>query len=269
MYKLIAIDIDGTLLNDRHEITDEVREAVIAARKQGVKIVLCSGRAVRGITRFLEDLELTGADEYIIAMNGSRIVNTSNNEVIDKQTLSLSDLKNLYALSQDLDTSIVFFNDTDICALNKEIHRFTVKAAYLSQVKIFYRDIEEVTDDYTISQVIFVDDPERLEKVSASLPAEIKNKYVIVRSTPYYLEFLHPEATKGNAVKKIAEKLGIRRDEVMCIGDGGNDLSMIQYAGCGVAMGNAVEELKQHADFITLSNNESGVANAIRKFVLR
>ncbi len=268
MYKLIAIDIDGTLLNDRREVTDEVREAIIAAKKQGVKIVLCSGRAVGGVTLFLEELKLNGDDDYIIALNGARILKAANNEVIDKRTLGLNDLKDLYALGRELDTHTIFFDDTSIYSLHKYIHKYTVQAAFLSQVKLFYCGIDEVADDCDISQILFVDDPERMGTVFASLPDEIKNKYTIVRSTPYYIEFLHPEATKGNAVKILAEKLGIRREEVMCIGDGGNDLSMIQYAGCGVAMGNATDELKEHADYITLSNNESGVAYAIRKLVL-
>lgn len=268
MYKLIAIDIDGTLLNDRREITAEVREAIIAAKKRGVKIVLCSGRAVGGVTLFLQELKLDGDDDYIIALNGARILKAATQEVIDKRTLGLCDLKDLYALGRELNTYTIFFDDTSIYSLHKYIHKYTVQAAFLSQVQLYYCGIEEVTDDCDISQIIFVDHPERLKPVFASLPENIKNKYSIVRSTPYYIEFLHPEATKGNAVKILAEKLGIRREEVMCIGDGGNDLSMIQYAGCGVAMGNATDELKRHADYITLSNNEAGVAHAIRKFVL-
>ncbi len=268
MYKLIAIDIDGTLLNDRHEVTDEVREAIIEAKKQGIKIVLCSGRAVGGVVRFLEELELKGEDNYIVALNGALIQNASTSEVIHKQNLSLEDLQNLYKLSQEFKTCIVFFDEADIFILNKDIPKYIVQEAFLSQVNLYYRDIEEITDDYIVSNVLFVDEPERLEQIIASIPAEFKEKYAMVKSAPYYFEFLHPESSKGNALRIIAEKLGIRREEIMSIGDSGNDLSMIQYAGCGVAMGNAMEELKQHADFITLSNNESGVAHAIRKFVL-
>ena len=159
MYKLIAIDIDGTLLNDRHEVTDEVREAIIEAKKQGIKIVLCSGRAVGGVVRFLEELELKGEDNYIVALNGALILNASTSEVIHKQNLSLEDLQNLYKLSQEFKTCIVFFDEADIFILNKDIPKYIVQEAFLSQVNLYYRDIEEITDDYIVSNVLFVDEP--------------------------------------------------------------------------------------------------------------
>ena len=115
---------------------------------------------------------------------------------------------------------------------------------------------------------MFIDEPERLNKVIAQIPASIKEKYMMVQSAPYFLEILHPEVSKGNAVKKLAEKLGIKQQEVMSIGDNGNDLSMIEYAGCGVAMENAIPEVKKSADFQTRSNNENGVAYAIQELVL-
>lgn len=86
----------------------------------------------------------------------------------------------------------------------------------------------------------------------------------MVKSAPFFYEILHPLVSKGNAVKHLAEKLGFEREEVMCIGDNGNDLSMIEYAGCGIAMENSIPELKAAADIVTTSNNEDGVAHAIR-----
>ena len=180
----------------------------------------------------------------------------------------MEDLKQLYALSRELETNIIFYDEADIYALNKCIHKYVIQEVFLSGVNLYYREIGEITDDYIISKVMFVDDPGHLEKVIAALPPELENKYALVRSAPYFFELLHPQASKGNALKIIAEKLGIKREEVMAIGDSGNDLSMIQYAGLGVAMENAMDILKKHADYITLSNNQAGVAHAIRKFVL-
>lgn len=268
MYKLIAIDIDGTLLNDKHEVTPEVREAIEEAKKKGVKIVLCSGRAIGGVRRYIKKLGLNGEDDFVAAFNGGIVQRTSNEEVVVKRTMSFEDIKKLYELSRDFGVAMNVFDESKMYTLNKEINKYTVLDAYLLQIDLAYRTLEELPEDMTFIKVVFVEETEPLGRAIDSIPREFWDTYAMVKSAPFYFEFLHPEASKGNAVRKIAEMLGIKREEVMCIGDSGNDLSMIQYAGLGVAMENAMDVLKEHADYITLSNNESGVAHAIRKFVL-
>lgn len=269
MYKLIAIDIDGTLLNDKHEITAEVHDAIQQAKKKGVKIVLCSGRAIGGVQRYIKELDLNGEDDFVAAFNGGLVQKASSKEVVMRNTLGLEDLRSLYHLSRELKTTINFFDESKIYAMDKDISRYTVLDAYLLEIDLCYRKLEDLPIDLNISKIIFVDEPEHLEKVIAAIPAAFWEKYAMFKSLPFYFEFLHPQANKGNAVREIAQLLNIKREEIMCIGDSGNDVSMIQYAGCGVAMGNAMDETKKHADYITLTNNESGVAQAIREFVLK
>ena len=128
--------------------------------------------------------------------------------------------------------------------------------------------VEDVSEDTTIVKVMFVDKPEIIEEVMGNIPEEVSDKYTVVRSAPYYLEFLHKSVNKGAGVAALAEKLNIKQEEVICVGDAGNDIHMIKYAGLGVAMGNAFPEVKRVADFITKTNDQDGVAFIINKFIL-
>lgn len=267
MYKLIAIDIDGTLLNDYKEVTQEVKDALLAAKEKGVKVVLCTGRPIGGVDGFIEELNLQ--DQYVITFNGALVQDSETNEVVSEITLTYQDLKRLYDLSIELHSPMHFFDSTSIYTPNKEINRYTVYESYANQVPLHYRPIEEVPEGMLIPKVMFIEEPERLSKIIARIPDSIKENYTMVQSAPFFLEILHPSVSKGNAVKLLAERLSIKREEVICIGDGENDLSMVEYAGCGVAMGNAVPSIKEAADFQTLSNNDNGVAFAIEKLILR
>ena len=100
------------------------------------------------------------------------------------------------------------------------------------------------------------------------IPQEYYEKYTIVRSTPFFLEILRPEENKGSGISLLAKEIGLKQEEIICVGDAGNDKHMIEYAGLGVAMGNATDEIKGMADYVTLSNDEDGVAHVINKFIL-
>ena len=115
---------------------------------------------------------------------------------------------------------------------------------------------------------MMIDEPEILGPAMEKLPKEVYEKYTVVRSTPFFLEFLNKEVNKGVGVELLAKHLGIKREEVMTFGDAGNDLHMIEYAGLGVAMANAFDEVKEAANYITDTNENDGVAKAIEKFIL-
>jgi Cof subfamily protein (haloacid dehalogenase superfamily) len=268
MYKLIAIDMDGTLLNDHHEVTPEVYDALHAAKKKGVKIVLCTGRPVGGVHRYLESLQLNQEGDYVIAYNGALVQNTHTNEVVSELSLNYQDLKDLYELSLELNTTMQFFDSAHLYTPNRNISRYTVLESYMTQVPLCYKTLDEVPADMVIPKVMFINEEEKLDKIIASIPPEFKEKYFMVRSSPFFYEILHPEVSKGNAVKQLASILGISQQEIIAIGDNGNDLTMIEYAGCGVAMANAIPEVKKAANFHTMSNNENGVAYAIQELVL-
>jgi len=268
MYKLVGIDIDGTLLNDQREVTKEVKEAIQAAKWKGVKIVLTTGRPIGGVNGLVEELKLNDQDDFVITYNGALVQNTYTNEVISQISLTFQDLKDLYELSKNLHSPMHFFDTEHIYTPNKNINKYTVYESYVNQVPLLYRTIDEISENILIPKIMFIDDPEKLNRTIENIPNSYKEKYMMVKSAPFFFEILHPEVSKGNAIKKLAEKLSIQQEEIICIGDGGNDLSMIEYAGCGVAMGNAEKEVKEAAQFHTLSNNDHGVAYAIHKLIL-
>ena len=157
-----------------------------------------------------------------------------------------------------------FFDFENLYTLNQDIHKYTVFDSYLTGVPLHYRKLEDIPKDMIIPKVMFVDEPEHLKEIIPLIPTTLKETYTMQSSAPYFFEFVHPKATKGTAIKYLAEFFNIKQKEVMCIGDNGNDLTMIQYAGLGVAMGNAIPEIKKMANYETLSNNENGVAHVIK-----
>lgn len=269
MYKLIAIDMDGTLLNDHHEVPENVKSALHQAKKQGIKVVLCSGRPIGGMRSYIKQLSLDEDGDYAIAYNGAFVQNTYSNEVVAELSLKHDDLQNLYDHSLELNTPMHFFDVNGLYTPNADISEYSVLESYLNKIPLGYRQVSDVPKDISIPKIMYINKPEKLTHTIQALPESLKDQYNIVQSSPYFLEFVHPSASKGNAVRKLAELLGIKQEEVMCIGDNGNDISMIEYAGCGVAMGNAIPEVKAVADFETLSNNEGGVAYAIEKVALK
>lgn len=268
LYKLLAIDMDGTLLNERHEVSPAVLAALDAVRERGIRLVLCSGRPIAGMRPYLAELGLMGPDDYAIGYNGAYVERTAAAEVLFEYTLSLGDVRDLYELSLRLGSPMHIFADHALYTPNKDINEFTINEAFLNGLPLYYRTMDELDSGMSYQKVLFIDDPESLAVTRAALPRELYDRFTIVQSAPHFLEFIPSVTSKGHAVKRLAEALGVKREEVMTFGDNENDLSMLEYAGCGVAMGNAVDAVKSVADFETRSNTEDGVAYAIQQLIL-
>lgn len=267
MYKLVAVDMDGTLLREDKTISKETLRAIQKAKARGVKIVLSTGRPVDGIKRYLNELDLLNEGDYAIAYNGALVQNTKTKEIVAQTLMTLEDVSYLYNLSKELNVNIHALTENSC---------ITPKWSTYSQVEKDINDIPlEIVDfnnldvNTTIVKIMMIDEPEILSEAIAKLPKEVYEKYSVLRSAPYFLEFLDKKVNKGYGVELLAKKLGIKSEEVICIGDAGNDIHMIKFAGLGVAMGNAFSEVKEVADYITLSNEENGVAHVIDKFVLK
>lgn len=268
MFKLIAIDMDGTLLNDYHEVPQEVKDTLVEAKKLGIKIVLCSGRPIVGMREYVKELNLNEAEDYAIAFNGAYIENSNTGEVVNEFSMENKHLLQLYELSFELNTPMHFFDVEQLYTPNQKISKYTILESYLNDIPLNFCPVNEFPKERTIPNIMYINEPSKISKIMEKLPEGLSEEYAIVKSAPHFLEFTHPDATKGNAVKLLATKLGIKQHEIMAIGDNGNDISMIQFAGCGVAMKNAIPEVKAVADYETLTNNEGGVAHAIQKFIL-
>ncbi|MNO95595.1 Sugar phosphatase YidA [compost metagenome] len=267
MYKLVAIDMDGTLLREDKSVSDRTREAIKAAKAKGVKIVLASGRPIEGINRYLEELDLISKGDYVLSYNGSLVLNTETKEVISSDILSGKDIHDLYKISKELGVNIHAFSRTH-GLITPKTSTYTEVEAEINGIRINEMDFNLVDKNDEIVKIMFIDEPEILSKALDNLPEDLYNKYTIVRSTPFFLEFLNINSNKGTGIEALANYLKIKKEEIICIGDADNDRHMVEYAGLGVAMENAIEDIKNISQYITSSNNDDGVAEVIEKFIL-
>lgn len=266
--KLIAIDMDGTLLNPQHEITPRVKQAIQAARDKGVAIVLATGRPFVGVQNYLAELDLQQPGQYCITNNGALVQKAESGECVAEVALNFDDYLYVEQLARELGVHFQALTKTELFTPNKDISQYTVHEAWLTGIPLRQRNVDEMDPNLTFPKVMMIDPPEQLDAAIQRLPQEAYQRYTILKSSPYYLEILDKSVNKGAGVKNLAQLLGLERDEVMAIGDQENDLAMLEYAGTGVAMGNGIDKVKAIAQFITRPNSEDGVAVAIEKFVL-
>lgn len=267
MFKLIAIDMDGTLLMEDKTISNENVAAIESAKKKGVKIVLATGRPLEGIDKYLSDLNLNGEEDYAVTCNGALVQNTKTGKIISKTILKFKDLMYLCNLSKEVGVCIHAFTPNGVITPYSP-NKYTTLEYTTNDIPLTVVDFNTLDPKTQIIKVLFTGEPENLSEAVKKLPKEIYDKYTCMFSAPYYFEFLNKKSNKGTGVALLAKSLNIKPEEVICIGDAGNDVHMIKYAGLGVAMGNAFEEAKEVADYVTKTNEEHGVANVIEKFIL-
>lgn len=266
-YKLIAIDIDGTLLNSSLEITPEVKEALRRAKAAGLRIVLATGRPIDGMDDYLRELDFYHPGEYAITSNGSLLTEPATGREIVRHAISKEDFQRIHTLATKLDVGYVI--ETDHCYYTTHTH-LPVEVAYLSYINklpLVIIDPEDLPDDVRYIKGMISDALDRMEDLPSQLPEEVRSTFATMMSSATILEVLNPKATKAQTLSKLLDKLEIQPEEVLALGDNQNDMDMLALAGTGVAMGNARPEVKEIADYITKTNDENGVAVAINKFI--
>lgn len=269
MVKLIAIDIDGTLLNSAGVLTKAVKNTLKKASEKGVKVVLATGRPLKGVEPLLKELDLIGSDNYVITYNGSLVQTTDGSKVIKEYGLSLKTFKEVNELAKRNKVCFYAADREYLYTTQRDIGTYVAHESNLVKMPIRVRTLTEIKKIHPkIQKMMFADDPQKIDETIANLPECFKKQYFTVKSTPFYLEILHKKANKGNALKALCEYLNISLCDVMAIGDNYNDIDMIVIAGESVAMGNAVESIKQIAKYITTSHDEDGVAQIVEKVVL-
>ena len=262
-YKLLAVDIDGTLLTNQREITPRTKQKIHEAIAQGVIFTISSGRPVQGVQMITDKLEV---DIPVITYNGAMVITGASKKVIYSCTMREEDAIEVERLGSERNTTIAIWSDNKLF-----VNRSDERAAKYSQLSgtepRIYHDIRELFGK-GINKILWYDEVERIQEFENELHGVLGSTVNFHTSQPFFLEFVDVKASKAIAMEKLGEYYGIRREEMIAIGDGFNDLSMIEYAGLGVAMENAPDGVKQSADFITLSNEEDGVAHVIDTFIL-
>ncbi len=266
---LVAIDMDGTLLDPAHTLTARAKAAIAQARALGVHIVLTSGRPVSGLAPFLAELGINGNDDYCIACNGGLVRRLGTGENVAEFPLSFEDFRYCEQVARDIGVHFQALDGQRLYTPNQDISRYTVIDSHLSHVPLSYRRVEDMDPSMSFIKLMMIDEPEVLDAAIGRLPAELTERFAVLKSAPFFLEVFDHRAGKGPSLQKLAEHLGIDRANVMAIGDQENDLTMLQFAGTSVAMGNAIDAVKAVARFETSTNSEDGVARAIETYVLR
>ncbi len=265
-YKMIVLDMDDTLLTDDHIISEATKTALMLAQEKGVKVVLASGRPTYAMLDAAKELRLAEYGSFILSFNGAKITNCQTNEELFSSTLSPETVHQLFDLSQRENIWIHTYMNDEI--ITQENNPFTEIEGKLTGLPIKTVADFKQTVSTPVVKVLMVKEENYLKEVEARLQKELANDLSVMRSKPYFLEFTELGVTKGTSLAILIEKLGISREEVIAIGDSYNDVAMIEFAGLGVAMGNAPDDVKQLADYVTDTNNNDGIAKVIDTFIL-
>ncbi|MGP6140282.1 Cof-type HAD-IIB family hydrolase [Jeotgalibaca sp. A127] len=272
MIKLVAIDIDGTLVNEKKIMTEKVKKTIHAAMDQGVKIVLCTGRPISGIRPYLEELGMFAEDDFVISQNGAVITRTDTEEIIEVWPFEKNAVEKLYDFGKDFSADFLVMNEEKFYLIVPEKNQKAMRPALISEGETVRMAVDTTTIgglEGEFVKVLFFGETAEIDEVEAAVPSEFRDDFSVTRSQTYLLEIAAKGINKGTALTKLAQDLGFEREEVMAIGDGNNDYHMIKAAGLGVVMENGTDYLKSVAKELTLSNENDGVAHAIEKFVLK
>lgn len=258
-YKLIALDLDGTLKNSDNQITAKTKEALIEVQKQGVKIVLASGRPTAGLRHEAKELLLDEFGGYLLSFNGARVGTVPNQETVYEQTLSIEEAKKVYTQAKQYNLACMTYKNDSIYTEDIDDEYVCIEAKINDIRKYQVSSFIDILEN-PIHKVLLTGTPEYIASIEEEFKKPFGNELSIYRSAPFFLEVMAKNIDKAASLDRLAKSLDIKQEEVIAFGDGYNDLSMIEYAGLGVAMENAVEEVKQRAKVVTKSNNEDGIA---------
>lgn len=268
MIKLIAIDLDGTLLNSHKEISNRNKEALRQAKEAGVKIVICTGRPLVAIEKYLEELHLLEEGDYSITFNGGLVQKNNTGEIIEKSLMPLEDVHVLHGLAVELNVPLDILSDGLVRQLPTSKEYFSIYGELNNLLTFEPFELSQLEQEHIFNKGVIAIDSEYLDQQIAEIPAAFYERFEIIKTRTNLLEFMPKGITKAYGISLLGKDLGIQPEEMMTIGDEENDLPMIEYAGYGVAMANAVAMVKAAAAIITDDNDHDGVAKVIGKFVL-
>lgn len=266
-YKLMLLDCDRTLLNDKGQVTERTKKAIKEALRNGVKVVFASGRAPSGVENVVKAIGMEDLFDYYVCFNGGMIVRSKDKRIVGESTMTLDDVKyianNIYCDPEDY---YVVTSNRLICQGDNK--QATIEAKKNS-MSVSQEDIRQLGSEERIFKMVVAGEKGMLDKIGQQIPEGLRKQYNVTRSEPNNLEFVSPHASKGYALMHLVDLLHVSIPETICVGDSENDLSMLKMAGTGIAMGNASEELRAIADYVTDDNNHDGLAKAIEEWVLR
>ena len=262
MYRLLALDIDGTLLNSEGEVCDSTRDAIERVQGENIIVTISTGRPIQGVNKYIELLNLRAP---IITYNGAMIIDSVTQEVIYEQKLSNLDARQVFELGKAYDTTMIVWSNNKLY-VNRMDDKVRDYQTLSGEVPIVIHN-EETIYDQGVTKIIWISSPDKLIEVQKELKGTLNESITSVTSKAHYLEFFNSKVSKSKALAFIGSRFDIQKEEMIAIGDGNNDIDMIDYVGMGVAMENATDAVKAVADYITTSNDHDGIFNALIKLI--
>lgn len=264
--KVLVLDIDGTLTNSQKEISPATKRGIQETLKRGHKVILASGRPTPGMRRYERELELEKYGGYLLSFNGGRIIECRSGEVVYQRVLPLNIIPGLYGFAKKNQCGLItYFGDRIISAFEPDEYVKLESRINGMEIKVVENFKEYV--DFDINKCLLTAPPEQAEAYERELAAKYGDILSVYRSEPFFIEIMPQKVDKATSLDRMLETVGLTREDAICCGDGFNDISMIKYAGVGVAMGNAQPSVKEAADYITGTNDQDGLVQVMEEFI--
>lgn len=265
--KVLVLDIDGTLTNSQKEISPSTKQGIINTLRRGHKVILASGRPTPGMRRYEQELELEKYGGYLLSFNGGRIVECRSGEIVYQRTLPLSIIPSLYKFAEDNGCGLLtYFGDQIISAFEPD--EYVLLESRINGMPIKVVENFKAYVDFDINKCLLTAPVEKAPELERQLKERYGDRVSVYRSEPFFIEIMPQNVDKATSLDRMLMSVGLTRENAICCGDGFNDISMIRYAGLGVAMGNAQPAVKEVADYITGTNDEDGLVTVIEDFIL-
>lgn len=264
--KVLILDIDGTLTNSKKEITPKTLEALLKIQKQGHTIIIASGRPTHGVKWIADILQLEEYGGYVLCFNGGRITNIKTKEIVYQQRFPKECIAPLYEYAKTHDMGLVTYEDDTVIAATRVDEHMEFEAR-LNRMKL--KKVEDFLSyvDFDVNKCLFTASVDKASNLEKELAEQYKSVLSIYRSEPFFIEVMPLGVDKAASLEHLFSIIGVDRKDTIACGDGFNDMSMIQYAGIGVAMANAQNAVKEVADVITMKNNdEDGLLEIIETY---
>ena len=265
-YKLIAMDLDGTLNNDQKIITEKTKAALMAAQQRGIRLALASARPSPGLFKERDILRLQDHQGILMSYNGGRIVDAQTGAVLFETSMDLEETKQVLRKLEHLPVTPILDDGVQFYVEDKNGFKVDYECKNNNMV---CSEVGNLADFLTFApiKILMSVQPEELTQVQQEIAAFLPESLTVVQTAAFYLEVIPKVINKGQGIRDICKVLGISSREVISFGDAANDIPMLQEAGMGVAMGNAAEAVKAEANMVTLSNNEDGIAAALEQLL--
>ena len=267
-YKLLVLDVDGTLLDSQHKLSTQTLATLLKIQQMGMILVLASGRPTFGIQALTDKLDMKNNGGYILSYNGGQIINVQTGEVLFEKRIDPEMIPYIERKAKKNGFAIFTYHKGTLITDSPDNKHIQEEAALNGMEIVAVENFSEAIDFRPCKCVLVSDNEEALVGLKDHWRKRLSGVLDVYRSESYFLEVVPESIDKGNTLAVLMERLGVAAENTIAIGDGRRDYSMIQLAGLGIAMGNAQDSIKACADYVADSNDKDGVAKAVQKYIV-